>query len=180
MTTWKDFEFEDLSVALTLENQQVRMGLLKCQHKKNGFQNHFFLLPPGSDGGRRSLAAPGMVLGLSTLPTSPPLQLSRCHCTPPQGHPRPPPSTSCRCPQAHIPIHLQTSVCSIRLLLGCGLRDGTPSNFPAELPTWPSSFSRDFLSHNFNIFLATRGTKAPTQWLYQSHLLTSHRRHVSV
>lgn len=155
------------------------MGLLKLQHKKNGFQN-YFLLPPGSSSRRRRLAAPGTVLGLSTLPICPPLQLRRCHRKPPQGRPRAPASTSCCCPQAHIPSHLQTSVCSIRLLLGCGLRDRTPSNLPAELPTWPSSFSRDFLSHNFNISLATRGTKAPTHWLYQSHLLISHRRHVSV
>lgn len=99
MTTWKDFEFEDLSVELTLENQQVRMGLLKCQHKKNGFQNHF-LLPPGSDGGRRSLAAPGMVLGLSTLPTSPPLQLSRCHCRAIPG----------RLPPPHAVVHKPTYI----------------------------------------------------------------------
>lgn len=64
------------------------MGLLKLQHKKNGFQNYFFLLPPGSNSRRRRLAAPGTVLGLSTLPTCPPLQLRRCHCKPPRGRPR--------------------------------------------------------------------------------------------
>lgn len=179
MVTWKDFAFEDLLVVLTLENKQVRMGLLKLQQKRMGSQTPFSCYHPVPKDRRDTGSTRNG--SCSWRPCPPLLPSSWGGVT--ADHSRAIPG--CLSPlHAVVPNRAclsisRTPVCSIRFLLGCCLRDRT-SNFPPEPPTWLSSFSRDLLSYNFNISLATRGTKAPTQWLYQSHLLTSHKRHVSV
>lgn len=162
-------------VVLTMENKQVRMGLLKLQQKRMGSQTPFSCYHPVPKDRRDN----GSTRNGSCFWRPCPSLLSSSWAGVTANHSRAIPR--CLSPLNTVvpnPTCLSISrppVCSIRFLLGYCLRDGTPSNFPAEPPMWPSSFSRDLLSYNFNISLATTGTKAPTQWLYQSHLLTSHK-----
>lgn len=119
------------------------------------------------------------------LGTCPPLLPSRRGGVTPkplQGHHMVPPSTpAVVLKPSHLSIYKPPAY-SISLFLGCCLKYGIPSTYPSWILHLVIIFlPRILLSPTILIFsLPLEGPKCPTQWLYQTRLLSSHRKHLSV